>query len=70
MLFRSETAGDDSNADGRVYPVSRIAGRFIEAIRSGGTASPNLENGLRVQVLLDALRLADRSGSWQAVGAG
>ena len=58
-----ETTGDDSHADGRVYPVSRIAGRFIQAIRSGGTAGPNLEDGLRVQVLLDALRLADRTGS-------
>ena len=69
-LVAIEAAGDDSNADGRVYPVSRIAGRFIEAIRSGGTVVPNLENGLRVQVLLDAMRLADRSGSWQAVSAG
>jgi predicted dehydrogenase len=50
--------------------VSRIAGRFIEAIRSGGTVIPNLENGLRVLVLLDAMRLADHSGSWQAVSAG
>ena len=70
QLAAIETAGDDSHADGRVYPVSRIAGRFIQAIRSGGTAGPNLEDGLRVQVLLDALRLADRTGSWQAVGAG
>jgi predicted dehydrogenase len=70
QLAAIETPNDDTHADGRVYPVSRIAGRFIEAIRSGGTAVPNLENGLRVQVLLDALRLADRSGSWQAVGAG
>jgi predicted dehydrogenase len=69
-LTAVEAAGDDSHADGRVYPVSRIAGRFIQAIRSSGTAVPNLEDGLRVQVLLDALRLADRSGSWQAVGAG
>jgi predicted dehydrogenase len=65
-----EAPGDDSHADGRVYPVSRIAGRFIQAIRSGQTAAPNLEDGLRVQVLLDALRRADRTGSWQTVGAG
>jgi predicted dehydrogenase len=69
-LAAIEAADDDSHADGRVYPVSRIAGRFIEAIRSGRNAVPNLEDGLRVQVLLDALRLADRSGSWQAVGVG
>jgi predicted dehydrogenase len=69
-LSALETAEEGSHADGRVYPVSRIAGRFIEAIRSGQTVVPNLEDGLRVQVLLDALRLAHRSGSWQAVGAG
>ena len=63
-------ADDDSPTDGRVYPVSRIAGRFIEAIRSGQTVIPNLEHGLRAQLLLDTLRLADRSGLWQAVGAG
>ena len=69
-LAAIETADDNSHADGRVYPVSRIASRFIEAIRSGQTATPNLEHGLRVQVLLEALRLADRDRSCQAVGAG
>jgi predicted dehydrogenase len=69
-LAAIEAAEDDSHADGRVYPVSRIAGRFIEAIRSGQSVIPNLEHGLRAQLLLDTLRLADRSGSWQAVGAG
>ena len=69
-LAAIEAVDDNPYADGRIYPVSRIAGRFIEAIRSGGTVVPNLEHGVRVQVLLDALRLADRSGSWQAVGAG
>jgi predicted dehydrogenase len=64
-----ETSDPQAHADGRVYPVSRIAGRFIEAIRSGQNVSPNLEDGLRVQVLLDALRLADHSGAWQAVDA-
>jgi predicted dehydrogenase len=65
-----EAAGDDSHADGRVYAVSRIAGRFIQAIRAGQAAAPSLEDGLRVQVLLEAARLADRTGSSQAVGAG
>ena len=64
-----EATDKDSQADGRVYPVSRIAGRFIEAIRSGGSALPSLEHAVRVQELLDALRQADRKGCWQAVGA-
>jgi predicted dehydrogenase len=70
QLTAIETVSHDSHADGRVYPVSRIAGRFIEAIRSGGNAVPSLEDGLRVQGLLDTVRLADRSESWQAASAG
>jgi predicted dehydrogenase len=65
-----ETTDPHKHADGRVYPVSRIAARFVEAIRSGQTVSPNLEDGLRVQALLDALRIANRTGSWQTVAAG
>ena len=64
-----EAPDDGQHADGRVYPVSRIAGRFIEAIRSGGSVVPGLEDGVRVQGLLDAVRLAGRKGSWQAVPA-
>jgi predicted dehydrogenase len=57
----------DPNPDGRVLPVSRIAGRFIESIRTSGQMQPNLQDGLRVQVLSDALRLAHASGYWQDV---
>jgi predicted dehydrogenase len=62
-----ETPGGDAHADGRVYPASRIAGRFLDAILSGGEVSPNLTHGLRVQQLLDTVRLAHQSGSWQTV---
>lgn len=65
-----ETVGDDDHADGRVYPVSRIAGRFVEAILNGKPASPTLADGLRTQLLLDTARLADCTGTWQAVTAG
>jgi predicted dehydrogenase len=58
-------SGDDENSDGRVYPVSRIACRFVDAILGGKGSFPNLDDGLRVQELLDALRLANRTGSWQ-----
>jgi predicted dehydrogenase len=62
-------SSDDNEPDGRVYPVSQIAGRFIAAINSGGSLTPNLNDGLRAQILLDALRLAARAGSWQAVSS-
>jgi predicted dehydrogenase len=67
-LANIEVSGDDTSADGRIYPVSRITSRFIEAILSQGKTSPGLEEGLRVQVLLDALRLAHQGGAWQDVG--
>lgn len=62
-------AAEDDSTDGRIYPVSRIASRFIDAILNTGEVSPGLREGLRVQVLLDALRLADRDGAWQDVGS-
>lgn len=60
----------DTHKDGRIYPVSQIAGRFIEAILQRRKVTPNLEHGARVQALTDALRLAHRNGSWQTLAAG
>ena len=68
-LVPVEVATEESQADGRIYPVSRIARRFLEAIRSGREATPNLRDGCRVQALMDAIRVADQGGSWQAVAA-
>jgi len=65
-----EAKSDDAHTDGRVYPVSRIAGRFIRAIQGGEKVCPNLDDGLRTQKLLDAVRLAHQSGSWEGVTAG
>jgi hypothetical protein len=69
-LLPIEVPFDDTSKDGRIYPVSQIAGRFIEAICQGGKVTPNLAHGARVQTLIDAVRLAHRKGSWQAVGSG
>lgn len=66
-LLPVTVSGDDNQPDGRIYPVSKIATRFIAAIKSGGSIRPGLNEGLRAQVLLDALRLAARTGSWQTV---
>jgi predicted dehydrogenase len=62
------TEDDAAQADGRVFPVSRIAGRFLQAIPARAAVRPNIEDGLRVQQLLDAVQLAQQSGSWQAIG--
>jgi predicted dehydrogenase len=69
-LLPVEVPFEDANKDGRIYPVSQIAGRFIEAIHQGGKVTPNLTHGVRVQTLIDALRLAHRDSPWQSVGSG
>ena len=66
-LAALEVLDDQSSDDGRVAPVSRIAGRFVEAILNGGQVSPGLREGTLVQALLDTLRLAHQSGAWQGV---
>ncbi|TAL05143.1 MAG: Gfo/Idh/MocA family oxidoreductase, partial [Verrucomicrobia bacterium] len=69
QLTTVETPGDNAHPDGRVYPASRIATRFVDAILGGKQIVPNLEDGLRAQVLLDAARLACETGSWQSVAS-
>lgn len=49
--------------DSRVAPVTRLAGRFVEWVRSGSQASPAFREGLRVQVLLDAAQRSNATGS-------
>ncbi len=65
-----EVQSADMQKDGRIQPVSRIAGRFIEAILQGWEVTPNLRHGTRVQALIDALRLAHKNGSWQTLPGG
>jgi predicted dehydrogenase len=50
--------------DGRIAPVARLASRFLDAIEGGHQAAPGFAEGLRVQVLLDAARTSNKSGSW------
>jgi predicted dehydrogenase len=69
-LLPVEVPFEDTNKDGRIYPVSQIAGRFIRAIHEGGNVTPNLAHGLRVQTLIDTLRLAHRNAPWQSVSFG
>lgn len=50
--------------DGRIAPVSRLAADFLDAIESGRPAVPGFAEGLRVQVLLDTARHANKLGRW------
>jgi predicted dehydrogenase len=51
---------DDTSAqgDGRIPPVVGLVSAFVGAIRTGLPAWPGIEQGRRVQVLLDAARQA------------
>jgi predicted dehydrogenase len=62
-----ELEDSGGHPDGRVQPVSRIAARFVQAIPSGARVVPGFEEGLRVQILSDTVRLAHELGSWQDV---
>ena len=44
-----------SEGDGRIAPVGRIAGRFLDGITGGGVPTPNLADGLRIQRWLERL---------------
>ena len=52
-------------SDGRIVATGRVVRRFVEAAAAGATAvSPGLEDGLRVQELIDAIRAADQRSPW------
>ncbi|MFZ3214228.1 MAG: Gfo/Idh/MocA family oxidoreductase, partial [Terriglobales bacterium] len=65
--FSTQTPEPLCRLDGRIGPASAIVRRFVEAVLSGGPVEPNLAHGLRVQQLMAAARMADRSGAWQSV---
>ena len=64
---RVESLDRTGIADGRILLMSRLAERFISAIRAGGTASPSFAEGWRVQVVMEAIRAAHRDGCWISV---
>src|SRR5262249_7585037 len=54
---------DASAPDGRIAPVSRLVGRFLDAIEQRRPASPGFAEAYRVQVLLDAIRRSHDTGN-------
>jgi hypothetical protein len=52
-------APDDAHfPDGRIAPVSQLAGRLLDAIEKGGTVAPGIREGHRVQHLIELARLS------------
>jgi predicted dehydrogenase len=64
VLPLEELAAD---GDARVAAVAPIASRFVTAALGGPAASPGIAEGVRVQRVLDALRVAPADGTWIAV---
>ena len=54
---------DAGAPDGRIAPVSRLAGRFLDAIEQRRPAVPGFAEGYRVQLLLDAVRRSHENKS-------
>ena len=62
-------AGEDLQAEGPLKASSKdafkiVARNFHAAIRDGADPDPSLQEGLRVQALLDAIHLADDERRW------
>lgn len=56
-----------ADGDARVAAVAPIASRFVAAALGGPAALPGIAEGVRVQRVLDALRVAPADGAWTAV---
>jgi predicted dehydrogenase len=54
----------DAAGEARVFPVSRLVRRLLDACEHGGAPSPGFAEGFRSQQLLDALRRSHASGRW------
>lgn len=65
--FSAEPGEEFANGDGRIGAVSAIVRRFVDGVLSGRPVKPNLADGVRVQRLIEKVRLADEAGCWQSV---
>jgi len=59
-----EDAVENQFSDSRTAPVRRLVSRFVDACERGGTPSPGVAEGFRVQSLIDVARRAHASGRW------
>ena len=64
-IIRSRPAYRGCVGDGDL----RLAREFERGIREGGSPAPNLEDGVRCQAVLDAVRESAREGRRVAVAA-
>lgn len=55
--------------DDRITSFNAFLENFVNAVKSGGQASPSFYDGLRCQRVLDAVRESSRTGMWTEVPA-
>ncbi|HEY0462898.1 MAG TPA: Gfo/Idh/MocA family oxidoreductase [Polyangiaceae bacterium] len=51
--------------DGRIAATAGVVRRFLDAIETRSRATPDFDDGLSVQRLMDAIRESENSGLWQ-----
>jgi predicted dehydrogenase len=52
------------SVDGRILASAKLGSRWLDWIQSGVPANPTIQDGLRVQSLLEAARKSHQSGTW------
>jgi predicted dehydrogenase len=65
-LPRSAGEGDQMEVTGKAT-IAPLVKRFLDGIRKGESLSPSLEDGVRAQLVLDAVLRSLRDGGWQRV---
>ena len=65
-LPRSAGEGDPIEVTGKAT-IAPLVKRFLEGIRKGESPSPSLEDGLKAQLVLDAVLRSLTEGGWQRV---
>jgi predicted dehydrogenase len=63
-LIAIEELDENPSSDSRANAVTRLVNRFIDACEKGGSPSPGVAEGYRVQCLIDAARCAHATGCW------
>jgi len=67
-LPRSAGEGDLMEVTGKTT-IAPLVKRFLDGVRRGESPSPTLEDGLRAQLVLDAVLRSLEAGGWQRVEA-
>lgn len=67
-LPRSAGEGDQMEVTGKTT-IGPLVKRFLDGVRRGESPSPTLEDGVRAQLVLDAVLRSLEAGGWQRVEA-